>query len=537
GAIELQADGAITQPDVTMGLTLAHAAYGQTSLPNLQATLASEHVDGQYALRIVNAVAENADGHGRASLSGRVVPGKRWDLRLAADKLTPTTFSPWLGPVPLDGEMTVAATIAGPWRTPIVAGDIQIAHPTIASYSFAQANAHVNLTRDRLSLSDGKLWLTAESQPLTLQGAVPLKFAGLHADIPRDGVIAFTAKLPKQSLSALRSMLPGHPTLDGTVEGALRVGGTVAAPRIAEAHVTLDGSAQLALRDAGYPNTVNGIVLDLQAATDSQGQTRVTLANLAASFDRRAQGQRVAGFQPGAINAEGTITIAPRQLLQPNQWQWDIYGQAADLPLAQQDFLVPRVSGYVHVGSGQNVPAITGVIFADDAKITAPELSTPVASQWGPLDFNPTLSLVLQAGEHLKLAKGIVRLPLQATPLPWPEPIATSPGAPMPDVPHTAAVFAYNATMLNPGTAAELPGSWGVLTGTLENPLLYARFEVNKHKLAFPFSIIGSARNARGHVTYNMADGPQITMGIPDFPVSKVASADARVHAEAPTLP
>lgn len=260
---------------------------------------------------------------------------------------------------------------------------------------------------------------------------------------------------------------------------------------------------------------VNDINVSLHVTGDAR-QSRVSIDHFSAVLDRLEHGRRPGDFQPGQLIAQGTVGIDMRDLLAPNSWQWNIYGRVDGMPLPQEIFQVPRASGFVRLSSVNGAPVLNGVVMADNVKIKPPKLTAPLDTSWGPFPFNPRLSIVLQIGSGVKLAKGIVRLPLQATPLPWPS------LTPAMAINPQEAVYSENADMLHPGAPAELPGTWGVITGSLENPQVYARFEVNKKKLAFPFSLIGSARNARGHITYSMTDGPHVTMGIPNAPAAKV---------------
>lgn len=71
----------------------------------------------------------------------------------------------------------------------------------------------------------------------------------------------------------------------------------------------------------------------------------------------------------------------------------------------------------------------------------------------------------------MKLAKSIVRLPLKPTPLPWPGNVGqTGTETAFSGIDQTAAAYNYNASMLNPNSAAELTGSRGIISGSLQVP-------------------------------------------------------------------
>ena len=515
GQATFRADGNSNQPALTLQTALTHLALASTPLPNLHADLASEIVGGKYALRINDAVAEGGNGSGRAQVSGLLDPRNGPELHFTLQGITPSAFARWTGPLPIDGQLSMAGAIHGPWQQPQADGDLQVSMPVIAGHQLQRVQAHLQLTASALTVSDGQVLLTPDSLPVSVQGEIPLQWDGAQVQFPADRPLALEADLPQQNLSLLQPLLPAMPNLQGNIAGHLRIGGTAAAPQLTDGRLAVTGSAALPRMASGYPNMVNDINVSLHVTGDAR-QSRVSIDHFSAVLDRLEHGRRPGDFQPGQLIAQGTVGIDMRDLLAPNSWQWNIYGRVDGMPLPQEIFQVPRASGFVRLSSVNGAPVLNGVVMADNVKIKPPKLTAPLDTSWGPFPFNPRLSIVLQIGSGVKLAKGIVRLPLQATPLPWPS------LTPAMAINPQEAVYSENADMLHPGAPAELPGTWGVITGSLENPQVYARFEVNKKKLAFPFSLIGSARNARGHITYSMTDGPHVTMGIPNAPAAKV---------------
>ena len=535
GAIGIGLSGDIHQPTVTLDMNVTNLAFNGTSLPNLNAKLATEFIGNKYALRILQATAQGGSGEGTAQFNGLIAPGEKLDLNYSAQDLTAKLLSTWSGTLPIDGRTSMDGHISGTVQSPVVDGNLLVADPIIGGHTFTRVQAHLHLTRDDIAISGGQFLLAPESQPLTFQGSIPWQWDGSRVQYPVSQPLAVDVKMPEQRLSVLRVLAPSLPEMQGTIGGDLKIGGTFSAPRIADGHFQVAGSATLPPMAAAYPNRIDNI--DLQVSVNSDGpQSQVSIDHLSAVLDRfDRNGQPVKNFQPGWIAANGTIGIGIDQLLSPDHWQWDVYGKAVRLPLPVDLCLVPNISGFLHIATEDGAPVINGVMLTSDVKIQAPKTTPTTANgmaHWSGFAFNPKLSIVVQVGDRVKIAKSIVRLPLKPTPLPWPDGLQVTPGTqPSLDIDRSAPAFADNADMLHSGTSAELTGSWGTVTGTLNNPQVYARFEVNKNKLAFPFNLFGSIRNARGHVTYSMATGPQITMGIPNFPTPQAKATTPEVSA------
>lgn len=518
GSVNVQANGNFTHPDIQLGVNFAQLMLGNTPLPNLHAQLASDTVNGRYGLRIIDAVAEGGNGQGRAQFNGQIDPSGRLNLQYTMRDITPAVVSSWIKVDRVSGSAALTGTITGPWKSPVVDSDIAVTNPGIAQYHLHRAEGHIHVTRDSLAVTNGALWATAESKPISVQGNIPLATTDGKFDLAGNKSMSFTATLPRQNLSVVRALIPSLPAANGTIEGQLHIGGTVAAPRVTNGIFTLAGSAALPQMDSAYPNRINNINLRLRLA-DNNGQNTVTVDRLSATMDRFEGDKRADGFKPGWITAQGSAVIKPGDLMMPDKWNWNMYAEVIRFPLSPDLFMVPNISGYLHLQNKAGSPTLTGVMLAEQVKIKEPKMPTSTASSWGPFNFNPRLSVVLQIGEGVKMAKSILRLPLRPTPLPWPQlTVPTTDSQPSLQINRNDPAFNYNASMLNPGTSAELSGTWGVVTGSLDNPQLYARFEVDKKKVGFPFNLFSSITKARGHITYSMADGPSITMGIPDFP-------------------
>jgi hypothetical protein len=488
-------EGSLTKPRMALDLGVTRLALGATPLPDVQGQLTSRETKGRYRLHVDTLTATSGDSRG--TLSGEIDPkAQTLALQYAVQGLPAQTLAAWWPSLRVAGTVGADGTLAGPWAQPVLESDVRVDGPMVAGVTLARAVGHLSGTREVLALRGGQVWPATDAVPVAIAGTL-----GLNDDIdPTRMPLALTATVPSQSIVPWQRVWPGLRDMQGTVAGHVQVAGTVAAPRVTGGEVALAGAVTLPVANAHFPNRLADLDLRVRLAGN-----RVTLEALSATLDRA--GSRPSDFQPGRVQAGGSVTIPDGALTTPARWTWDVQSRLDRAPLDPALTLVPRISGYARI-TGEGEPTITGVLFADHVKLRKPKVTAPPpAGDAGPGPaFNPRLSLVLQAGEGVRIAQGIFSVPLKPTPLPWPT---------------ADAGMAYNATMLNPGDRTERPGTWGVVTGSLYNPQVYGRFEVDGKKVAFPLSLFSGVRRARGHVTYSMATGAKVVMGIPDLPVQE----------------
>lgn len=536
GQLRLDAQGSTRKPQLGLAFTLQGMRFGAVPLPDVQARLSASNANGRYRLQINEAVARGGAGEGEARVAGSIAPDGNLDLRFSAKDITSKLLTTWAPHLPaFGGSIAAQGTARGSWQRPALAADVSVQQPEMLGHTLHALRGHISTADGRLELSNGEIVLSDAMPPLRVDGHLPLRWdAPLRPAFPTDGPIALQITVPQQSLTPLSTVVPELSAASGTIAGALHIAGTLAEPYLASGELAVAGSATLPTWDRAYPNRLDNLDLRLAISGNRQRST-VKVERFMATLDRWQGGARDKEFTPGWLAAEGAVTIPSDGLLTPDAWQWDVYSKLVRLPLSPALFMVPHVSGFAHLVTENGQPTLQGVLLVEDAKIREPKMTNTDTVSWGPFTFNPRLSLVLQVGERVKMAKSIFRIPLRSTPLPRPGVPSVLPGVnPNLQIAREAREYAYNASMLNPGTAAELPGTWGVVTGSLQDPRLYVRFEVDKKKLSFPLNLIGSVRRARGHVTFNLADGPQIVMGIPDFPAQPPSPTPAQARAPQP---
>jgi len=249
--------------------------------------------------------------------------------------------------------------------------------------------------------------------------------------------------------------------------------------------------------------------------TGGPRQTTFTLDRLSATV---AQSRK--GGAEGYLIAGGSVGIANENLLNPQRWQWNVKANISDVPVPASLVVVPKATGVLQLVSEGKTPVLKGVVVLDRVKLKQPKMGDG-GGTWGPFAFNPRMEVAVHVGNAVKMSQSIFSVPLLPTPLPFPDLAVTSETTILPYVP----LDAYAPLFSRAATAREMTGTWATVTGTLSDPRLYARFEVDKEHLAFPLNLIGSVRRAKGHVTYTKADGPKIVMGIPKFPTEPATAA------------
>jgi|GEM_PF-2260903 len=508
GRIELTADGSYAQPALTLGFNLDRLALAGTSLPDLRGQLRGQPVDGHYRLRVDELAAASA-GVNLARVAGDIEPGRNVDLRVVAGNLTAKALAPWLPDLPFDGKLDFTGVLRGPWQNPALDGDLQLADLRYEDRAIPRASGHIRLDASQLKLSDGQIQLLVDGQPVRVSGQAPVRWENFQPSLRQDRPLSLAIDLPQQELAALRPLLPSMVTsLTGSVEGGLRVTGTAAQPRFDEGWLEVRGNAGFNLGNPGFADSLQNIDLRASIAGDPR-RSIVTIERLTADIGRKKD-------PPGSLDAAGTVSIAGENLLMPQHWQWDLYAAVDKLPLPAELMVAPKASGALHLVSKGATPVLEGVMLLEHIKLKEPKMVAGDGG-WGPFSFDPRLSIAVQVGDGVKMSKSIFSVPLRRTPLAYPGLSLQPDGMPLP----VLAMISYDEMIRNAGTADEMTGTWGTITGTLNEPQVYARFEVNKGKLSFPLNLIGSVRHARGHVTYTRAGGPQIVMGIPDFPTKE----------------
>lgn len=513
--LTLQADGSTAHPALRADIGMRDAVYNETSLPNLHAALTGVYANDAYQMTLADATLTDQSGTTLAQANGIVSGDGGPNLTFSAHHLTAKTLAPWImSRLPVGGAADIQGTLRGTWHNPVVETDVAIDQPSYGPASLQRVAGHLRLTRDDIALSGGQAWFTAGAAPATVIGSVPWQWDGLTPHILLDQPFTLNVTVPSQNLASLRALAPSFTMLSGAITGSLSLDGTLSQPVLREGQLQVAGNIGLPNTAAGNPNQLDNLDLRIRAESGGNGIT-LAIDRLTAALNRSQHGITVKGFQPGAIAAAGSVRIPIDALRDPRQWGWDVYATLARLPLDARTFLVSQASGYLHLGTAANGPELNGVLLVQNTKISKPTLSAGVVPQWGPFHFNPRLNVLVQVGDAVKMKSGIFSVPLLPTPLERPAIPADAPS----DVDRAQPAFTASADQARAATIAELPGTWGTITGTLNDPSIYARFEVAKKQLSFPLSLFSAIRHARGHVTYTRANGPQIVMGIPDLPV------------------
>ncbi len=524
GLLRLRASGPVMKPSLHAEVALRDGTFGSTLLPNLQATLTGAQLGSRYQLRLENALASDASGTMLARANGVIFGDGAPDLRFSARDITPKLLTTWIdSSLPIGGSVDVDGTLRGSWLSPVAEIEVAIDTPSFGDRVLHRASGHLRLTRTGISLADGEIWFHANGPPITTQGTLPLRWEAWVPAVPVDEPFALDLTFPRQALSPWLALLPGITDLRGSVEGSASIHGTLKQPILRNGHLTITGSADLPETTDGNPDRADDIEMRLSASGDRRGVS-LDIEHLSMRLDRVG----AKAFQPGWLSSEGTVHIPASVLRDPQRWQWDVYAKLMRVPLSTETFLVPQATGYLRLGSAADGLELTGILLIDNTKLKKPSLTANAMSAWGPFPLNPHLRVVVQVGDAVKLKSGIFSVPLRPTPLAQLPATTIIPGVqPSLAIDRDAPEYRTSAAMMNVGTANEMTGTWGVIIGTLNDPAIYARFEVEKSKVGFPLKLFSAVRNARGHITFSRAGGPRIVMGIPEFPIASTPTARA----------
>ncbi len=521
-AVRVRADGAAGRPSLRLETTGADATYAGKPLPNLRAALVGARVGDDYQVRLEDAALTDRHGTTLARAGGLLLGDGAPNVAFSADGLTPAMLAPWIDAEKIGGIAEVRGTLRGSWQQPVVESDIAVTNPAWDGRAVPRATGHLRVTRTEANLTQGRIVLRAGAPPMAMAGSLPLRWHGQTPRIVADAPFALSMSLPQQDMAPLRALVPALTALTGTIEGALRVDGTPAQPVLHTGTLRIAGAVGLPNTAAGNPNRIDDIDVRLSATGDRRGVT-VQVEQIAATLTRRDGGKPAKDFLPGWIVAEGDVRIPGTAWGNPRRWEWDIYATAARLPLDASLFMVPQASGYLHLGSAADGPVLNGVLMVSGTKIRKPKMAAGTVPHWGPYPFNPRLDVLIQVGQYVKLSSGMFRIPLRPTPLELPA-VPNGPGL---TIDRALPAYVATARQTRAETAGEMTGTWGAITGSVNEPAIYARFEVEKARLSFPLNLFGAIRHARGHVTYSRADGPRIVMGIPEFPAETASAAPA----------
>ena len=522
GQLTASITGAAEHPDANIAFGLRELAINGAPLPNVQGSAVAETVDGHYRVQLHNITAADPTGTAQASVTGTLDEVRGPDIQFTAHDIAARTLTAWVGKLPVDGSVSLSGRWSGAWTQPVADADVQVDHPRIAGFAPLAAHGHLHLANGRLSLANGQVNMP-QAVTLAVDGQVPLRLIGRRLLLPRDETIALHITLPRQTVTAFATDVALAPDFSGTFSGAVTISGTLDNPRIDSGWLGATGSAELRPRDPALPNRLQDLAVRLEFAGNAQ-QQRVTVAQCSATLDRLNGGTRARNFTPGWVATQGTVTIPAGTLDAPDAWGWNLYANVVRLPLPASLVAVPRASGFLHLTSADGAPVIEGTLLAEHVKVKEPKVTAGTGS-WTAERFDPRFSVLLQVGDGVKISRGLFTVTLRPTPLPRP-PLPAVAGDTPPDltVHPGQPAFADLAAAQHPG-AGEMTGTWGTLTGTLSDPRLYARFEVDSGKLSFPLNLFSSVRNARGRVTYSRADGPNIAMGIHDPAAASTTAA------------
>lgn len=381
-------DGPTTNPAATLDLRLIAGRFGTHALRGGHADLAL--ADNSVTIR---AFEIDADG-GRVAATGRVDLRGESQVEVSGTGLSLDVARPFLRlRRPLLGRVNFTTQLGGTLAAPEVGFDVEIAGGGVEGTVFDSLVASGFYREGQLHVSQALL--AQGGHRLRLAGSVPLNPATLTFN--RQAPIDLRLGMAEVNLGLLRLVTDRVEEGQGAVEGEVRVGGTLADPRLAGGVTVRDGL----LRLRGLQTPLEALRLDLRFENST-----LRVADAAA---------RVGG---GDVRLSGGARIVPAAGPLPLTLE-----VPAEAPLALQvdrarPVLPPvadvRVDGTLRawgtLANPRRPPTLGGRLTFSDGTLTA-AAPPPGGGRGGfPLRFE---ALELAVGQNLTVAVGGVRVTLR----------------------------------------------------------------------------------------------------------------------------
>lgn len=487
-------------------------------------------------------------------------------LTLEGHKINPAILVQWFPTAGFDklgGTVDLAVTGAFNRRTQSAefVASVDWFNPSFQGRAFETINATFALGNDPGDPGRQRLWIGASelgdlgfvtiplkgskdapSQALELSGSLP--FSWDQPGFLRDRPFDVSLRVPKQSLAAVKYYVPQAdaylPAANaGTVEGLLRVGGTLDRPEFGS-----DGRLQVSLpaltlpgKYFQTPRQLRNVAVDIGFHAERNGangrpENVIDINRLSVDGeplpDDRSFAQRLIDsvrkslgrLKPKPpvtprIYAAGNIRLRLPETGVPTfkDLQYDLYARTAGFPLdINQHFFRGNVISYLHLRSRDGAqPLLTGMVKADDSTVTYAKFdSAPVTIP--KLAVDPELSVLVELGSNnafeLIAGKSVVHAWFSLTPTgmqPFtPEAIATPlpATAPAADRPYfeyspfyDLCATSFDRQLAIDGTSGSLEaiadrerdrlvaaGSFGKVTGPVSHPSLEFNFVLPPRK-------------------------------------------------------
>lgn len=241
----------------------------------------------------------------------------------------------------------------------------QLGSGTANGISISGAFALFNIRRGMITVQQASA--SRDPYKISAKGTIPVSaLSGGKTDESMD----VDVQLANTGLDILTFLTPYVTEADGQIQGAVKVSGTLAAPRVTGDVTVQNGTIKF--KDTAYP------LSDINADLSFKGQSAVLSGK--GTMDKKGK------KDPGSISLSGNASWSGRSL--------DTYSFSADFADLYVDnpYYNGPLTGYINVTPGDGRPKIGGLMNIDNATIDVP-LSLSESSSTPDLDLDFTVSL------------------------------------------------------------------------------------------------------------------------------------------------
>ena len=236
--------------------------------------------------------------------------------------------------------------------------------------------------------------------------------------------VLFTLPMNGSWENAIHVALPEEPSKAGSIEGSLKVSGTLRKPDVEGILKAQVPEVILPVTDVNLPNRLRDVNLDLAFEPKRLGNAwvnKLIVKDCSAIYDRDILAKapkrgkldwlkkllgtdsKETPFKPGAVVAGGTVSfnMADASKMSADQLDYDLYAKVLRAPLRWKDTFHGTVTSYLHLGNDPKThhPQIRGVVYAENGRMTYAGGEEAAAEPAAPkLAFNPELQVAVQLG-------------------------------------------------------------------------------------------------------------------------------------------
>ncbi len=374
GRIELS--GPLDDPSARLSLTLRDATFGAYGIGDGVADLTLTHQTIDIDRFEIHPVRGQVAAKGRVDLRGNNA------VEVSAHDLNPDFLRPFFElDRPLEGRLNFVLQFSGPTRDPKAGVSLEAFDAGISGVQVDRVAVLAFYSAGTLTIEQGLI--SKGPHKVVALGTIPVDPTRFVVD-PR-APLQLQFRLQDADLSFLSLVAPTITDASGTVEGEIKVGGTVEAPRMAGFLRSAGGR----FRDAALNTPIENLSIDLAFSQD-----RIEVHNVSATLGR------------GRAAIEGTVGITD---LRPSRLQLSLRADGVTLDIP--DLYTGTVNANLKLEGPARQPTLSGRARLEDGSIS-PAGTIGRAGGPGGLGVLPPdlkLDMTLEAGRNTTFTLGAIR--------------------------------------------------------------------------------------------------------------------------------